>query len=149
MKVVHNDLVVLANNATWACTDSKLIFIDDDFYNLPNNVKKFVLAHEKGHVVLKHSVYAENNWFNESMADNYAFEHVGVEPTKEFISIAEELIVENDVDDTVFNFRLSKLKHMVNVKETTKTIINSGDKERIDSLLEMFNEVINIFDGGK
>lgn len=135
MKVIHNDFAVAWHNALFAVTDGKDIYIDDNFYKLSNNLKKFVLKHEEGHIVLNHIGSKEYDVFREEEADKYAFKHTSIEAAQEFIKILS-------LDDSrISKSRVINLKGMI----AQQNIIDSGDECRINTLLNIYDEIADLF----
>lgn len=136
MKVIHNDFLVSLKGAMFAITDGRNIYIDDNFYVLSRNLKKFVLKHEEGHIALNH---CHNNMykgvFSEEEADEYAFRHTSVEATQEFIELLSL------VDNKISKSRVANLKGLI----AEQSIIDSGDEDRINTLLELLDEAANLW----
>ena len=139
MKVIHNNFAVAWKGALFAITDGKDIYIDDNFYQLSNNLKKIILKHEEGHIVLNH-VNANNDMFSsmlelEKEADEYAFRHTSIESAQEFIELLS-------LDDSKMSkSRVTNIKSLIAEQE----ILNSGDEDRINALLELYDEMSEIF----
>lgn len=136
MKVIHNDFAVAWHNALFAITDGKDIYIDNNFYKLSNNLKKFILKHEEGHIALNHHANTKQyDVFREQEADEYAFRHTSTEAAQEFIEILS-------LDDSkISKSRLTHLKGMI----AEQNIINSGDEDRINTLLDIYDEIADLF----
>ena len=140
MKVIHNDYALLELNTRYAMTDGVNIYIDDEFYTLSNSLKKFILEHEKAHIVLKHDLYKTNDFYQEHEADMYALEYAGIEAAKEFVALTEEVDVRNKTAN-----RIVQLKSHIKTKECIDSIISSGDEDRISILIDVLNDAADLF----
>ena len=138
MKIIHDDFLLLENEAVFAMTDGSNIYVDDYFYNLSHDVKKFILSHEEGHIVLNHEVNKFNDLFQEKAADKYAFEHTSVKAAREFIAVLEKI---NKGKDSIINSRIIGLKSLIAIDN----IVNSNNEERISTLLEILDDAADLF----
>lgn len=83
--VTHRQLLAAAFRRT---TGGATTVIDDGFFELPDSVQEFVLAHEAGHIALNHRENVKDRYRilkeggvynNEVEADRYAAERIGLD----------------------------------------------------------------------
>ena len=149
VKIIHDDYLLLMSNVELAMTDCKsCIYVDDHFMSLSDNLKQFIIAHEEGHIALKHTLLEPNPYSfeydrQEKEADKYAYRQCGIEITEEFITFVKKHKEDFEAMGTYEHVesRISALEmHII-----TQKVVDSKDKKKQEIVAQLFEDFANLF----